>query len=74
MKKTKKLIGGIFGSGMALGAGSIGLSAMGGVPATNTAHGLANASAALPAVGTLGGMGMVLGQMKGMKGMMRRRR
>jgi hypothetical protein len=37
---------------------------MGGVPAANAAHGLANASTALPTVGTLGGMGMVLGSAK----------
>lgn len=64
MKKTAKLGMGIFGTGMALGAGSIGLSAMGGVPAANAAKGLGNASAMMPAMGSIAGSGMVLGSAK----------
>ena len=74
MRKTRKLIGGMFGTGMALGAGSIGLNAVGGTAATNAATGFGNISAALPTVGHLGGAGMVMNSAMGLKNMYKKRK
>ena len=74
MKKAGKLGMGIMGIGLGAGAGASALGAMGGTVAGHAATGLGNLSGALPAVGTIGGMGMVMGQMKGMQHMMKKRK
>ncbi len=74
MKKSRKVGMGIFGSGMMLGGGSMALSGLGGAAAGNAGLGLTNMSSSLPAVGTIGGAGMVLGSMKGLENIMKKRR
>ena len=74
MKKTRKVIGGILGTGVMAGGGAMALSGMGGAVAGNAATGLANMSTALPTVGTIGGMGMVMGSMNQVRKIVKRRR
>ena len=74
MKRTRKTAMGIMGAGFGLGGGAMALGGMGGTAATNAATGLGNMSAALPVAGSIGGAGMVLGQVAGLREIMKRRR
>lgn len=74
MKRTRKAVISMVGSGLMLGGGASALQGFGGAVGTNAAKGLANASSFLPAAGSIGGAGMVLGSMGGLRKIMRRKR
>jgi hypothetical protein len=74
MRKRRNFVMGMVGTGVMMGGGAMALGGMGGVPAGNAAQGIANASSFMPAMGTIGGAGMVMGSLKGLQGTMRTRR
>ena len=74
MARRRNFVIGMVGSGLMMGGGAMALGKMGGVPTTNAALGISNASSFMPAMGTIGGLGMTMGSLRGLQGTMRTRR
>lgn len=79
MTKRRKHYGvdvgmGITKTGIGLGGGAMALSGMGGSAATSASAGLANMGAMLPAAGSIGGAGLVLGGVSQWRKFTKRRR